>query len=274
MPTPALFTRMSRPPNRWTAAPIAVSTSAYRRTSARLVSTPSGATRSSFSRASARCESLRPVIATLAPCAASACAMAKTIPREPPVTTATFPLSVCMDHHITGSPHGADRCRSFRGPRTTISHRMREVAIVGAGELGGLVAHALARRNAADVVRLIDDAGNIAEGKALDISQAAPVEGFATIVSGSTGLSAAAGAGVVVIADRADHPGGPRNPERHEWHGDEALALIRQLNAIAPRAFFLCSDVSHRDLVERSVRELHISRSRILGSASEAFVAA
>ena len=151
---------------------------------------------------------------------------------------------------------------------------MREVAIVGAGELGGLVAHALARRNAADVVRLIDDTGHIAEGKALDISQAAPVEGFATVVSGSTGLSAAAGAAVVVIADRAANPGSPRNPERHDWHGDEALALVRQLNAIAPRAFFLCADVSHRELVERSVRELHISRARILGSASEALVAA
>ena len=151
---------------------------------------------------------------------------------------------------------------------------MREVAIVGAGELGGLVAHALARRNAAEVVRLIDDSGSIAEGKALDISQAAPVEGFATVVSGWTGLSAAAGASVVVIADRAQQPGSSRNPEGHDWHGEEALALIRQLNAIAPRAVFVCSDVSHRELVERSVRELHMSRSRILGSASEAFVAA
>jgi hypothetical protein len=56
----------------------------------------------------------------------------------------------------------------------TISHRMREVAIVGAGELGGLVAHALARRNSAGVIRLIDDSSRVAEGKALDISQAAP----------------------------------------------------------------------------------------------------
>src|SRR2546423_11335176 len=86
-------------------------------------------------------------------------------------------------------------------PRITISHRMREVAIVGAGELGGLVAHALARRNSAGLIRLIDDSGRVAEGKALDISQAAPVEGFATAIAGSTGLSAAAGADIVVIAD-------------------------------------------------------------------------
>ena len=150
----------------------------------------------------------------------------------------------------------------------TISHRMREVAIVGAGELGGLVAHALARRNSAGLVRLIDDSGRVAEGKALDISQAAPVEGFATAVAGSTGLSAAAGADIVVIADRAG------NPENSNWEGEESLTLVRQLNAIAPRAIFLCAGVSHRELVERSVRELHIPRARILGSAGEAFAAA
>ena len=142
---------------------------------------------------------------------------------------------------------------------------MREVAIVGAGELGGLIAHALARRNAADVIRLIDDGGRVAEGKALDISQAAPVEGFATAVASSTGLSDAAGAGVVVIADRVSGD---------IWQGEEGLTLIRQLNATAPRALFLCAGVPHRELVERSVRELHVPRARILGSASEALVAA
>ena len=151
---------------------------------------------------------------------------------------------------------------------------MREVAIVGAGELGGLVAYALARGNSADVVRLIDDSGRVAEGKALDISQAAPVEGFATAVAGSTGLSAAAGAEVVVIADRVGGPGSPGDPRGNLWQGEEALTLVRQLNAIAPRSLLLCAGVSHRELVERSVRELHIPRARILGSASEAFVAA
>ena len=91
---------------------------------------------------------------------------------------------------------------------------MREVAIVGAGELGGLIAHALARRNAAGLVRLIDDAGRVAEGKALDISQAAPVEGFTAIVVGSTDLSTAAGADIVVIADRAGRGGVERRTRR------------------------------------------------------------
>ena len=67
---------------------------------------------------------------------------------------------------------------------------MREVAIVGAGELGGLTAHALARRHAAQVVRIVDDMGRVAEGKALDITQAGAVERFSTTVVGATDLSA------------------------------------------------------------------------------------
>ena len=142
---------------------------------------------------------------------------------------------------------------------------MRKVAIVGAGELGGLTAHALARHNATGVVRLIDDRGSVAEGKALDISQAAPIEGFATAVASSTDLSAVADAEIIVIADRA---------EGSEWQDEEGLALIRRLDALAPRSLLLCAGSSHREIVERSVRELHIPRARVLGSAGEALVAA
>ena len=142
---------------------------------------------------------------------------------------------------------------------------MREVAIVGAGELGGLSAHALARGNAANVVRLIDDGGRIAEGKALDLSQAAATEGFATAVIGSTDILSAAGADIIVIADRGR--GG-------EWSGDEALTLIRRLGVLAPRALLLCAGASHCELVERGARDLRIPRTRILGSGAEAYVAA
>jgi malate dehydrogenase len=142
---------------------------------------------------------------------------------------------------------------------------MREIAIVGAGELGGMIAHALARRHAAEVIRLVDETGRVAEGKALDISQAAPLECFSASVTGSTDLSTAAGAEIVVIADRAAGA---------EWQGDDGLAILRRLTGIAPRAVVLCAGVSHWTLVERGVRELRIPRARIVGSAAEAFAAA
>ena len=142
---------------------------------------------------------------------------------------------------------------------------MRDVAIIGAGELGGLLAHALARRSVARLVHLIDDAGRVAEGKALDITQAAPIEGFSTTVSGSTDTSAASGADIVVLADRA---GGT------DWQGDEALLLLKRLARTAGHAVIVCAGTAQREVIERGARELHIPRTRILGSAPEALVSA
>jgi malate dehydrogenase len=141
---------------------------------------------------------------------------------------------------------------------------MSDLAIIGAGELGGALAHQLARRDAAATIRLVDDRGRIAEGQALDILQAAPVEGFATAVSGSTDVMTAAGAGIVIVADRV--AGG-------EWQGEEGLRLIARLRDLAPRALILCAGAEQRELVDRAVRELHVDRRRIVGTAPEALTA-
>ncbi len=68
---------------------------------------------------------------------------------------------------------------------------MPRVVIIGAGPLGGELAFLLARRDAAGSVVLVDEAGGVAAGKALDIMQSAPIESFATRVSGSTDLFSA-----------------------------------------------------------------------------------
>jgi malate dehydrogenase len=138
---------------------------------------------------------------------------------------------------------------------------MLDVAIIGAGELGGAAAHVLARRNLARAIRLIDERGNVAAGKALDIAQAAPIEGFATQLSGSTDYSTAAGASVVILADRA---GGA------EWQGDEGWLLLKQLSQITAGSVIVCAGAAQRDLIERGVRELSYSRERLFGSAPEA----
>jgi len=142
---------------------------------------------------------------------------------------------------------------------------MQSVAIIGAGELGGLLAHALARRNVAPHIYLIDDNGRAAQGKALDIAQAAPVEGFASHVSGTADTAVAAGAAIVAIAD----PFGSA-----PLAGEPALLLLKQLRQFAPRALFICADASHRELIDRGVRELHMDRLQLIGSAPEALVAA
>ena len=109
---------------------------------------------------------------------------------------------------------------------------MREVAIVGAGELGGMVAHVLARRDVVPTVRLVDERGPVAIGKALDLMQAAPLERFATQISGSGDLYTVAGADLIVIADPAGES---------EWFADGGLTLVRRLGSFAREAVVLCA---------------------------------
>jgi malate dehydrogenase len=142
---------------------------------------------------------------------------------------------------------------------------MMDVAIIGAGELGGALAHRLARVNAAARIQLIDETGRVAAGKALDIAEAAPIEGFATQLSGSTDLATAAGADVIVLADRSG---------AGEWSGEEGVMLLKRVAQLGVRAVILCAGAAQRDLVDRGVVELRLPRTRLFGSAPSALAAA
>ena len=53
----------------------------------------------------------------------------------------------------------------------------KKITLIGAGQIGGTLAHLIALKELADVV-LFDVAAGIAKGKALDIAQSSPVNGF------------------------------------------------------------------------------------------------
>jgi malate dehydrogenase len=136
---------------------------------------------------------------------------------------------------------------------------MAFIAILGSGALGGAVAHALAVRERVGEVRLVDTEGSIARGKALDILQSAPVDRFSTRVTAADSIDAAAGAAVVVIADEA--------LKNAEHTGEAGLALLRRLTAIEATAPIVCAGATQRELMSRAVIELHMSTTRIVGSA-------
>jgi len=146
-----------------------------------------------------------------------------------------------------------------------VTRLLIEVAIIGAGELGGALMHRLARRNVVPAVTLIDDNGSAARGKALDITQAGSIESFSTTLTGSTEIAHAAGASIVIVADRF--------AAGDEWSGDEALMLLRRLTQLAPRATIVCAGAVQHRLIDAAVRELRIDRRRLFGTAPEALTA-
>ena len=137
---------------------------------------------------------------------------------------------------------------------------MTTVAILGAGEIGGSTAHALARGERVRRVLLIDEAGTVGAGKALDIQQAGAVDGFHTRVDGTNDLTRVTGCAVVVIADG--------------WHGEAALAALGRLMGFLAEAPIVFAGTGQSDLILALAREAHVDRRRLVGSASEALASA
>ncbi|MEO8677679.1 MAG: hypothetical protein ABI665_01455 [Vicinamibacterales bacterium] len=137
------------------------------------------------------------------------------------------------------------------------------VVILGAGDIGGAVARRLAAADVVSRIVLVDDAGSIAAGKALDIAQAGPVDRYATSLSGTNDVSAVVGAAIVVLADRATQP-------PSEWQDEAGLALLKRVAGLNQQAPFICAGASQAGLIERGVNELGIHRARLFGSAPEA----
>ena len=135
---------------------------------------------------------------------------------------------------------------------------MSIVAIIGAGPLGGALAHALAGRSRIDEVRLIDPQGRIAEGKALDIIQSGPIEQFSTRGTAATTYAAAAGADVIAFADGAADG---------EVRDESGLALVRQIVRMDVKAPLLFAGAGQRELMGRTLDELHVASRRVIGSA-------
>ena len=86
-----------------------------------------------------------------------------------------------------------------------------KISLVGAGNIGGTLAFLAGLKQLGDVT-LFDIAEGIPQGKALDIAQASPIEGFDAVMEGSNGYEALAGSDVVIVtAGVARKPGMSRD---------------------------------------------------------------
>ncbi len=144
---------------------------------------------------------------------------------------------------------------------------MSLISIVGAGTLGGTLAHTLASRGRIAEVRLIDEAGAVAAGHALDIQQAGPIEGFRTRVSADSDIAAVIGSSVVMFT-------GPAGEGKGDWEEEKGLKLVERVVQLERRAVLICAGASQRRLIERAVGELKIARRRLVGSAPAALASA
>ncbi|GHE98140.1 malate dehydrogenase [Aliiroseovarius zhejiangensis] len=114
-----------------------------------------------------------------------------------------------------------------------------KIALIGSGMIGGTLAHLAALKEMGDVV-LFDIADGIPQGKALDIAESGPVEGFDAALSGTTSYEDIAGADVCIVT-----AGVPRKPGMSR---DDLLGInLKVMKSVgegikehAPNAFVIC----------------------------------
>ena len=114
-----------------------------------------------------------------------------------------------------------------------------KIALIGAGQIGGTLAHLLALKELGDIV-LFDIAEGTPQGKALDIAQSGPVEGFDATLKGANSYADIAGADVCIVT-----AGVPRKPgmSRDDLLGINLKvmkAVGEGIRAHAPAAFVIC----------------------------------
>ena len=115
----------------------------------------------------------------------------------------------------------------------------KKITLIGAGQIGGTLAHLIAVKGLANVV-LFDVAEGLAKGKALDIAQSAPVEGFDISLSGTSNYEDTKDSDVIIIT-----AGVPRKPgmSRDDLLGIN-LKIIKQvaegIKKSSPNAFVIC----------------------------------
>ena len=115
----------------------------------------------------------------------------------------------------------------------------KKIALIGSGMIGGTLAHLAAMREMGDIV-LFDIAEGTPQGKALDIAQSGPVDGFDAKLEGANDYSAIAGADVCIVT-----AGVPRRPGMSR---DDLLGInLKVMKAVgegikqyAPNAFVIC----------------------------------
>ena len=117
---------------------------------------------------------------------------------------------------------------------------MTKISLIGAGQIGGTLAHLIGLKELAHQVVLFDVASGIAKGKALDIAQSSSVDGFNVKFSGTDNYEDIKDSDVIIIT-----AGVPRKPgmSRDDLLGIN-LKIIKQvaegIKKYSPNAFVIC----------------------------------
>ena len=142
----------------------------------------------------------------------------------------------------------------------------KKITLIGAGQIGGTLAHLIALKGLANVV-LFDVAEGIAKGKALDIAQSSPIEGFNVSLIGTNDYKETKNSDVIIIT-----AGVPRKPGMSRDDLLEInLKIIKQvaegIKETSPKAFVICI-TNPLDVIVMALRKYSgLPKNKVVGMA-------
>ncbi|HJR76114.1 MAG TPA: malate dehydrogenase [Nitrospiraceae bacterium] len=141
-----------------------------------------------------------------------------------------------------------------------------KITVVGAGNVGGTAAQRLAEKDCYDVV-LVDIVPGIPQGKALDLTQAAPVCGYSTRVVGTNGYDETAGSSLALITSGIPRKPGMSRDELLTTNAKIVSSVVKELIARSPDVILLLVTNPLDAMVHVALQVSKFPKSRVLGMA-------
>ena len=116
---------------------------------------------------------------------------------------------------------------------------MNKISLIGAGNIGGTLAHLLALKKLGNIT-LIDVVTGMPQGKALDLSQSSAVEGFTGSIEGTNDFSKMKGSDVIIITAGLPRKPGMSRDDLLEINGKIIKKIALDIKKYAPKAFVIC----------------------------------
>ena len=141
-----------------------------------------------------------------------------------------------------------------------------KVTVVGAGMVGGTLAQRLAERDYADVV-LVDIVEGMPQGKALDITEAGPVYGYDSIVTGSNGYEETASSDLVVITSGMARKPNMSRDDLLKINAGIVGEVTEKVKAVSPQSILIVVSNPLDAMVTLAHRVSGFPKRRVIGMA-------
>ena len=142
----------------------------------------------------------------------------------------------------------------------------KKITLIGAGQIGGTLAHLIALKDLADVV-LFDVAAGIAKGKALDIAQSSPVNGFNVNLSGTDNYEDTKNSDVIIITAGVPRKPGMSRDDLIETNTNVMKQVGKGIADNCPNAFVICITNPLDAMVGVLQRAAGLKTNKIVGMA-------